>query len=81
MLGAITSRTRFLLWTVQAWREEILLRKAPPGSGCRPGDRVLNAIVETAAYCVEKVDSMSRLAHERKVVYKKGWIVYMKEWA
>ena len=29
-LGAITSRTGFFLSSFQKWREEILLRKAPP---------------------------------------------------
>ena len=54
MLGAITSRTGFFLSTFQAWREEILLKKARPVVVADLGYGVLDAMVETAAYCLEK---------------------------
>lgn len=54
-LGAITSRTGFFLSSFQKWREEILLTQAPPVVFADLGYGVLDsAMVETAAYCLEK---------------------------
>lgn len=54
-LGAITSRTGFFLSSFQKWREEILLKQAPPVVFADLGYGVLDsAMVETAAYCLEK---------------------------
>ncbi len=54
MLGAITSRTGFFLSSFQKWREEVLLRDAPPTVFADLGNGVLdNAMVEVAAYCLE----------------------------
>jgi hypothetical protein len=55
MLGAITSRTGFFLSTFQKWREEIILQTAPPLVFADLGQGVLDgAMVEVAAYCLEK---------------------------
>ncbi len=57
LLGAITSRTGFFLSSFQQWREEILLKEAPPVVFADLGSGVLDtAMVEVAAYCVEKAD-------------------------
>ncbi len=54
MLGAITSRTGFFLSSFQKWREEILLKEAPPVVFADLGYGVLDsAMVEVAAYCLE----------------------------
>jgi hypothetical protein len=54
-LGAITSRTGFFLSSFQKWREEILLKEAPPVVIADLGYGVLDsAMVEVAAYCLEK---------------------------
>jgi hypothetical protein len=53
-LGAITSRTGFFLSSFQKWREEIILKTAPPAVFADLGGGVLDAaMVETAAYCLE----------------------------
>ncbi len=53
-LGAITSRTGFFLSSFQKWREEILLKEAPPVVFADLGSGVLDsAMVEVAAYCLE----------------------------
>ena len=55
LLGAITSRTGFFLSTFQTWREEILLKDALPVVFADLGSGVMDAaLVETAAYCLEK---------------------------
>jgi hypothetical protein len=55
-VGAITSRTGFFLSSFQKWREEILLKSAPPAVFADLGYGVLDsAMVETAAYCLEAV--------------------------
>jgi hypothetical protein len=55
MLGAVTSRTGFFLSSFQRWREEVLLREAPPIVVADLGYGVLDAaMVEVAAYCLEK---------------------------
>lgn len=55
LLGAITSRTGFFLTSFQKWREEILLREAPPTVFADLGAGVLDsAMVETAAYVLRK---------------------------
>jgi hypothetical protein len=54
VLGAITSRTGFFLWGFQKWREEIILRQAPPTVFADLGQGVLDgAMVEVSAYCLE----------------------------
>ena len=53
-VGAITSRAGFFLSSFQKWREEILLKNAPPVVVADLGYGVLDsAMVETAAYCLE----------------------------
>ena len=52
-LGAITSRTGFFLTSFRKWREEILLKEAEPIVVADLGYGVLDAMVETAAYCLE----------------------------
>jgi hypothetical protein len=55
LLGAITSRTGFFLSSYQKWREEILLKGAPPVVFADLGYGVLDgAMVEVAAYCLER---------------------------
>lgn len=55
ILGAITSRTGFFLSSLQRWREELLLGMANPTAFSDLGYGVLDsALVETAAYCVQK---------------------------
>ena len=55
MLGAITSRTGFFLSSFQKWREEILLKEAPPVVFADLGYGVMDAaMVEAAAYCLQK---------------------------
>ena len=55
MLGALTSRTGFFLTSFQKWREELLLREAPPTVFADLGAGVLDAaMVETAAYVLQK---------------------------
>ena len=54
MLGAITSRTGFFQSSFRRWREEILLKEAPPVVFADLGDGVLDgADVRVAAYCLE----------------------------
>jgi hypothetical protein len=54
LLGAITSRTGFFLSSFQKWREEIILKEAPPTVFADLGAGILDsAMVETAAYCLE----------------------------
>ena len=54
-LGAITSRTGFFLPSFRKWREEILLKEAPPIVFADLGQGVMDgAMVEAAAYCVER---------------------------
>lgn len=58
MLGAITSRTGFFLSSFQKWREEILLKEAPPVVFADLGYGVMDsAMVEAAAYCLQRVVS------------------------
>lgn len=58
MLGAITSRTGFFLSSFQRWREEILLEEALPVVFADLGFGVLDsAMVEVAAYCLEKCEN------------------------
>ena len=54
-LGAITSRTGFFLTTFQKWREEVVLGEARPVVFADLGHGVMDAaMVEAAAYCLEK---------------------------
>jgi hypothetical protein len=56
MVGAITSRTGFFLSSFQRWREEILLKEAPPVVFADLGYGVLDgAMVEVAAYSLQRV--------------------------
>ena len=56
-VGAITSRAGFFLSSFQKWREEILLKEAPPSVVADLGYGVLDsAVVEVAAYCLEKTE-------------------------
>ncbi|MCB1470112.1 MAG: Eco57I restriction-modification methylase domain-containing protein [Rhizobiaceae bacterium] len=58
LLGAITSRTGFFLSSFQKWREEILLKEAPPTVFADLGEGVMDAAnVEAAAYCLMKGQS------------------------
>jgi hypothetical protein len=60
LLGAITSRTGFFLPRFQKWREEILLKEAPPVVFADLGLGVMDAaMVEAAAYCLEKREAAS----------------------
>lgn len=59
-LGAITSRTGFFLSSFQQWREDIILRDAPPVVFADLGFGVMDAaMVEAAAYCLEKSNEVS----------------------
>lgn len=54
-LGALTSRTGFFLSSFQAFREEVLLDRAPPLIFADLGQGVLDdAMVEVAAYVLER---------------------------
>jgi hypothetical protein len=58
MLGAITSRTGFFLSSFQKWREEIILKEAPPVVFADLGYGVMDAaMVEAAAYCLAKTSA------------------------
>ncbi len=55
-LGALTSRTGLFLSSFQKWREQILLKRAPPVVIADLGSGVLDsAMVETAAYALERI--------------------------
>ena len=57
-LGAITSRTGFFLSSFQKWREEVILKEAPPVVFADLGYGVMDsAMVEAAAYALAKADS------------------------
>jgi hypothetical protein len=57
LIGAITSRTPFFLTSYQDWREDIIMRKAPPVVFADLGMGVLDgAMVETAAFCLESIE-------------------------
>ena len=54
-LGAITSRTCFFLTSFQSWREEVVLKTAPPVVMADLGHGVMDdAMVEASAYVLEK---------------------------
>lgn len=56
-VGAITSRSGFFQSTFQRWREDVLLKAAPPTVVADLGYGVLDsAMVETAAYCLEAIE-------------------------
>ncbi|MBX5462958.1 MAG: BREX-1 system adenine-specific DNA-methyltransferase PglX [Steroidobacteraceae bacterium] len=58
LVGAITSRTGFFLTSFQQWREEIILANAPPAVFADLGLGVMDAaLVEAAAYCLERSPS------------------------
>ena len=53
-LGAVTSRTGFFLSSFRRWRQEVLLKDAPPVVVADLGLGVMDdAMVEAAAYCLE----------------------------
>jgi hypothetical protein len=58
-VGAITSRTGFFLSSFTKWRESILLNACQPIVIADLGYGVLDAMVETAAYVLEKQISLS----------------------
>lgn len=53
-VGAITSRTGFFISTFEEWRQYCLFNKGSVVAFADLGYGVLDAMVETAAYCVEK---------------------------
>ena len=53
MLGAITSRTVFFLSSFEGWRKDFILAKTEPTAFADLGYGVLDAAVETAAFCLE----------------------------
>jgi hypothetical protein len=59
-LGAITSRTGFFLSSFQKWREDILLKETDIAVFADLGYGVLDAMVETAAYSLEKRGRVSQ---------------------
>lgn len=56
-LGAITSRTGFFLTTFSEWRQKVLLGLGSPFVVVDLGYGVLDAMVETAAYCLRRSES------------------------
>jgi hypothetical protein len=61
LLGAITSRTGFFLTSFRKWREDVVLGEARPTVVADLGYGVLDtAMVEVAAYCLEKSWPTSR---------------------
>jgi len=54
-LGAITTRTIFFLSTITDWRQDIILKKGRLHVFADFGGGVLDAMVETAAYCLEVI--------------------------
>lgn len=61
LLGAITSRTGFFLSSFQKWREEVLLKEAPPVVFADLGHGVMDAaMVEAAAYCLQKAGGVRK---------------------
>jgi 23S rRNA G2445 N2-methylase RlmL len=62
MLGAITSRTGFFLTSFQKWREEVVLGMGQPVVVADLGYGVMDAaMVEAAAYVIERRDASQRL--------------------
>lgn len=53
-VGTITSRTGFFLASFEKWRKEILYTSAPLTTCADLGDGVLDAMVEAAAYCLQR---------------------------
>ncbi len=53
-IGTITSRTGFFLSLLEKWRKELVFTHAPPTIFADLGGGVLEAMVETAAYCLSK---------------------------
>ncbi len=53
-LGVISSRTGFFLTTYQSWRKNVVLRHGYLALVADLGFGVLDAKVETAAYCIQK---------------------------
>lgn len=58
-IGAITTRTPFFLSYLSAWRERFLYREPTWAVFADFGVGVLDALVETAAYCLHKGDGES----------------------
>lgn len=61
-IGIISSRTGFFLSSFTKWREEILMQESSLHSMADFGFGVLEAMVETAAYTIEKVNSIGKKA-------------------
>jgi hypothetical protein len=69
-VGAISSRTGFFLGSLQAWREQIILGQTHPVVFADLGSGVLDsALVETAAYVVERTSSQSDLKRENDSIF------------
>lgn len=76
-VGAITSRTGFFLASFQRWREDVLLKEAPPIVVADLGYGVMDsALVSAAAYCLEKAAPGD---YARKAVFLKAVDVLDKE--
>lgn len=61
MLGIISSRTGFFLTQSQDWRERVVLRLFRPHVLADLGEGVLDAMVETAAYAMRRLDRSEEL--------------------
>jgi hypothetical protein len=61
-IGIISSRTGFFLSSFTKWREEILMKESSLHAVADFGFGVLEAMVETAAYTVEKTPATGRKA-------------------
>jgi len=61
-IGIISSRTGFFLSSFTKWREEILMQEASLHSVADFGFGVLEAMVETAAYTIEKTPATGKRA-------------------
>ncbi|ANP46081.1 BREX-1 system adenine-specific DNA-methyltransferase PglX [Candidatus Viadribacter manganicus] len=60
-IGAITSRTGFFLSSFQRWREDVVLKAAPPVVIADLGLGVMDAaLLEAAAYCLEAGNDLGR---------------------
>ena len=66
LLGAITSRTGFFLTSFRKWREDVVLGEAKPTVVADLGYGVLDtAMVEVAAYCLEKSPGQQDVGRQR----------------
>jgi hypothetical protein len=69
-VGAISSRTGFFLGSLQAWRERVILGQTQPIVFADFGSGVLDsALVETAAYVVEKAKPQGDVIGENTCLF------------